>query len=253
MWRKISRTRHVSRPRRAGHKVECGEGTPNDLLLKLAERALAVPKIVEHLWMLSIVTLDLLKDIKHADRFAIQAQCGHEPVDVMAYMRRLMDGHERDDNAQISLNYLQFTRVPLNEVPERVRSAHKSAKEKLAKERRDADGMPTAKDAPVVAYYFVTEEDATGKDGQVSIAYVLPECTLRYMNSNPKSVMRSAMFGDTEVDVDMSSLRDGLNLVIRNDKTNELRLRGYPTKERRKTTPESEPHVIHITEDAEPR
>lgn len=50
------------------HKKGCGEGTASQLTLKLAERALAVPKIAEYFQMHSILTLNLLEDRTIAER-----------------------------------------------------------------------------------------------------------------------------------------------------------------------------------------
>ncbi|PCH40923.1 hypothetical protein WOLCODRAFT_137075 [Wolfiporia cocos MD-104 SS10] len=232
------------------HRIECGEGTMSDLLLKLAERALAVPKIVEHFWMIAIVTLDMLVHPGAAADTAIRVQCRKEPADFMGYLRKMMDTGEHDANAQVCLKYAEFSRVPLAEAPARTQKAAAMVRERLRKERRDADGNPALPDDPVVTYYFATEEDPTGKDGLVSAAWVLPLWTLAYMASNPKSILRSAMFGDREVPVNMISLTDALDSIIRNDKRNKLRLRGYPTKERPKPAEnEPQPLVIRIPDE----
>lgn len=234
---------------KAGHKIECGEGSVNDLVFKLAERALAVPKIVEHFWMISIELLGLLADASEAGRFAIKVQCKTQPVDMMAALRRAMNGENDDANAQVALHYAGFAKVPLGDAPARTRKAAEAAREKLQAERKDAEGAPVRGDAPVVAYYFVSEQDDTGKDGLLSAAWVLPDWTLAYMRSNPKSLLRSAMFGDKKVPVDMETLTDGVNSVVRMDKANKLKLRGYPTKERPVPQPQEEKFVMYVPGD----
>lgn len=167
-----------------------------------------MPKIVEHFWMISIELLGLLADASEAGRFAIKVQCKTQPVDMMAALRRAMNGENDDANAQVALHYAGFAKVPLGDAPARTRKAAEAAREKLQAERKDAEGAPVRGDAPVVAYYFVSEQDDTGKDGLLSAAWVLPDWTLAYMRSNPKSLLRSAMFGDKKVPVDMETLTE---------------------------------------------
>ncbi|GBE84918.1 hypothetical protein BKA93DRAFT_827081 [Sparassis latifolia] len=214
---------------RARHKAECGEGPPKDLTLKLAERALAVPKIVEYLWMMSILTLELITDTSNAARFVVNIQCDTKAADLASYVERMMSGaRESAEKAQVVLHVSKSVRVPLAGAPARTQKAAADAREKYTKDHRDADGR-YSRDNPVVTFFFSSEEDATGKDGAISVSYVIPAWALGYMASNPKETLRSAVFGDSEVDMSMTTLRDGLNNLMRNDKQNKLRLRGYPS------------------------
>jgi|SRR5882762_3774302 len=201
--------------RRAGHKKDCGISPTNRLILKLAERAIAVPKITEYIQMHSILTLSLLEDRTNAERYVVNVKCRTEPADLMNYMARLMSQQEKDANAQVLLNVAAFERVPLEDAPARVRKKAANAKEML-KLGIWSDGQPAGEDNILVSFFLTSvSEDNEGKlqvdggqDGFVCATCLLPEHAMRFMGNNPKSILRSATFGDSEVDLNETTLRE---------------------------------------------
>jgi len=201
--------------RRAGHKKECGEGPAKHLTLKLAERALAVPKITEYLQMHSILTLGLLDDRTNAERYVVNVKCRTEPADLMAYMARMMSRQEKEANAQVLLNVAAFERVALEDAPDQTRKKAANAVQ-LLKLGIWSDGEPAGKDNILVSFFLtsvVEGDDGTfqadgGQDGSISATFLLPEHAMQFMGNNPKSILRSAMFGDHEVDLNESNLRE---------------------------------------------
>lgn len=197
--------------------MECGEGSSQHLTLKLAERALAVPKLTEYLQMHSILTLKLLEDRSNAERYVINVKCRTETADMMAFMSRMMSGEGRDSNAQVLLNVAAFEKIDWEDAPARTKKKAESARE-LVKTGYWTDGSPTAGDSIVVTFFLTsvseeTDEDGKlkidgGQDGAISAVFLLPEHAMKFMANNPKSTIRSAMFGDQEVDVDESTLRE---------------------------------------------
>lgn len=201
--------------RRAGHKAECGEGSPSYVALKLAERALAVPKIAEYLQMHSILTLKLLEDRSNAERYVVNVKCRTEPADLMSYMSRMMSGENKDSNAQILLNVASFEKVAWDDAPASTKKRTETARE-MIKSGYWTDGLPTAGDNIILTVFLTSvaeDEDGNfkvdgGQDGAVSATFLLPEHAMKFMADSPKSTIRSAMFGDTEVDLNESTLRE---------------------------------------------
>ena len=201
--------------RKAGHKKECREGPAKYLTLKLAERALAVNKISEYIQMHSILTLNLLADRTNAERYVVNVKCRTEPADLMAYMSRMISQQDKDENAQVLLNIAAFERVALDDAPEQTRRKAANARG-LLKLGTWLDGKPTGEDNILLSFFltsvFVDDEGKLqvdgGQDGSISATCLLPEHAMRFMGNNPKSILRSAMFGDGEVDVTESTLRE---------------------------------------------
>jgi hypothetical protein len=201
--------------RRAGHKKECGESPAKHLTLKLAERALAVPKISEYIQMHSILTLGLLGDRTNAEHYVVNVKCRTQPADLMAYMARMMSRQEKDANAQVLLNVAAFERIALEDAPEQTRKKAANARE-LLKLGIWSDEQPAGEDSILVSFFLTSVfEDDDGKfqvdggqDGSISATCLLPEHAMRFMANNPKSILRSATFGDSEVDLNESNLRE---------------------------------------------
>lgn len=51
-----------------------------------------------------------------------------------------------------------------------------------------------------------------GQDGAISAIFLLPEHAMKFMANKPKSILRSAMLGDRQVDLDETNLRVSLSL-----------------------------------------
>jgi hypothetical protein len=194
--------------RRAGHKSVCGDGKVKSLTLKLAERALAVKTIVDQLWVVAILVLELLDDRQNAHNFVVKVKCVTQTADMPLFFRRMLAGEANDPNAQLVLALEAFERVPIDQAPARTRQTAAAAREKLVRDRCDAEGQPTGEQTPVAAFYFTAEKDGAGADGAISIAFALPEWTLAWMNSDPKMLIRSSMLDDHEIDVDLTSVRE---------------------------------------------
>lgn len=165
--------------------------------------------------MHAILTLQLLQDRTAAERFVLNVQCRTESADLMAHMTRLMSGKATDANAQVLLHVAAFERVALADAPAQLRRKAAAARA-LLDTGRWMDGEPAGGDSILVSFFLTSvcqDDDGTlrvdgGADGALSSTCLLPEHAMRFMADNPKSTLRSAMFGDSQVDVDESQLRE---------------------------------------------
>ena len=87
------------------HKRTCAEADPATLPLKLAERALAVPNLVDHINFLAVYTLELLKDASEVNRSFTEISCSSGVADLNAYLQRMMSGQGADPNAQVCATF----------------------------------------------------------------------------------------------------------------------------------------------------
>lgn len=148
----------------------------------------------------------------------MNVKCRTETADLMAYMSRLMSGQEKDANAQVLLNVAAFERVALEDAPAQVRQKAANAKEQF-KTGYWSDMQPVGEDNILVSFFLtsVFEDDGKfqvdgGADGALSSTCLLPEHAMRFMANNPTSTLRSAMFGDSQVDLNESQLRESVSL-----------------------------------------
>ncbi|KAI0038661.1 hypothetical protein FA95DRAFT_1188438 [Auriscalpium vulgare] len=252
---------------RAIHKAQCspaGEGSPQALPIKLAERALAAPVILDAMFNISVLVLDLITDPTNAERAVVKVACQTLAADIQAYMRRMFAGLPKDPGAQVCLSYASFTSVPLAEVDEKTRQTAADMRVKL--------GAQISDEQPLVTFWFVKapdekehsesdedekEEEGSSKDKtgeteeaapkdekagtkkaiestslpeySLSVTLRLPKGTIAYMATKPKEIVRSTMLADQEVEKTERNMRELLNNTIRMDTSNKLRLRAYPT------------------------
>jgi hypothetical protein len=165
--------------------------------------------------MHSILTLNLLVDRTNAERYVVKVKCRTEPADLMTFMSRMISQQPKDENAQVLLNFVAFERIALEDAPEITRRKAANARE-LLKLGIWSDGQPAGEDSILVSFFLtsVFEDDEGklqvdgGQDGSISATCLLPEHAMRFMGNKPKSILRSAMFGDSEVDVNESTLRE---------------------------------------------
>lgn len=198
------------RHRRAGHKSACSPAHnlhPNDVTLKLAERAIADPYIAQLLKCYSILSLDLLHDRSNATRFAVNVVCTTGPADIMADIARLASTGDAnpDPNAPIRLKISTIRRVPLEETP---RAVQKAAAESRSKGMGIRDPVTNAL-LPVITSYF-SYSGARGEGqimGEVFAVLMVDSMSLEYMASKPKVTLQSPMFGERELDMDMPTIQ----------------------------------------------
>jgi hypothetical protein len=185
------------------------------LTLKLAERALAIPRIIQYMQMHSILTLGLLEDRTNAEHYVVNVKCRTVPADLMAYMAGILSQQGDNANAQVLLNVVGFERVAIGDAPEQIRQ-NAARGRGLLKLGIWSDGQPIGEDSIIISLFItsVFEDDGGGfkinggQDGSISATFLLPEHSLRFMGNNPKTIIRSAMLGDTECDVNESTLRE---------------------------------------------
>ncbi|KAI0067715.1 hypothetical protein BV25DRAFT_1896715 [Artomyces pyxidatus] len=231
---------------RSGHKVQCtppGDGSRESLPLKLAERVLAVPVLVDKLLHCSILTLDLLNDPSNSERAVVKLNCTVLGADVQAHMQRVFAGLPRDEGAEVCLSIAQIKRAPMEEADEKTRAAVADMRARL--------GEQITADRPMVTFWFVSEEDdrfesadddekpesesqkAKRLDQWFSSSMLLPAGAIAYMATKPSELVRSAVMGNQLVPISESYLRESINNTIRLDTKNKLRLRAYPTVARK--------------------
>jgi hypothetical protein len=181
------------------------------LALRLAERALAVPDIVERLWMISVILLDLLQDRGNARQFVINVKCSTLPADTADYLWQLLMGRATGPGTGpgtcVMLHIAAVERVPFEKAPLRTQRVVVMAHKKLLREGQDAEGRHAGASTPVVTFYFTTD-DGAGMDGTLSIAFALPEWLFKYLASNPKLTIHSSLLGYLETDVNLTILQE---------------------------------------------
>jgi hypothetical protein len=178
------------------------------LALRLAERALAVPDIVERLWMISVILLDLLQDRGNARQFVINVKCSILPADTADYLQQLLMGQPTGPGTRVMLHIAAVERVPFEKAPLRTQRVVVMANEKLLREGQlDAEGRHAGASTPVVTFYFTTD-DGAGMDGTLSVAFALPEWLFKYLASNPKLTIHSSLLGYLETDVNLTILQE---------------------------------------------
>ncbi|KAI0318898.1 hypothetical protein OF83DRAFT_1229481 [Amylostereum chailletii] len=249
---------------KSGHKQACrpfGSGSPAALALKLAERVLAVPTLIDHITFLAIYLFDLLADPTYAraDSHYLEIVCGTRHADMQAYMTRMFAGLGRDEEAQVCLAVIDVRTVHKDDprVPARVRTAAGEARAKLAPVR--ATGVP-------IATFWFTAEGEGGREGaeadegegkadeteeeakeraerarrrkevaainaELSFQSTLdvPHRQMRYAREHPTDTLRSSIADPQVVQRSPGMLQDNMNQLIRMDKANKLRLRAYPS------------------------
>jgi len=182
------------------HKSNCDRpSNQTELALKLAERAMAVESLMEYLCLHAVLLLELNKDKANAGRFLVQVVCSTQVADLPGYMQRMMSGLPNDDNAEVLLSFSNIKRIPIEETPDLTQRVAAQAKEKAKK-------TPGAENALVVTFLFTSGE--SWQTGGITASVGIFEWMLLFMASNPKSIIRSAMFGDQEVPLDQSTLRE---------------------------------------------
>lgn len=185
------------------HKLQCrpaGEGISNDITLKLAERFVAVERLMELLIYHSILNLDLLSDRSNANRFAVNVTCTTKPADLKTHLQRSLAGQDPDPNAILRLVISSITRVPLDKASA---PAQRAAAECRAKGIRDPI---TNTVLPIVTVYFTSDEGEGLLIGSVFATCIVQEWHMAYMASNPKAIQKSAMAGESEVDLNMETI-----------------------------------------------
>ncbi|KDQ50748.1 hypothetical protein JAAARDRAFT_551243 [Jaapia argillacea MUCL 33604] len=203
------------------HKPHCGKASGSekhrDIAMKLAERAAANAVLMDHIDMYSILLFDLLENPANASRYVMHVKCETAPADIMAHLRRMMDGEDRDPSAQVLLSVSEIERVPIEEASPLLQKALEQSKAKGVKAGRTSD--------LVVLVYFTSE---TGGAATVITARYLPPVMLEYMASGPTMEIHSALLGVQEIPLNMETLREGFNNTIRMDKENKFKLRAKP-------------------------
>ncbi|OBZ79195.1 hypothetical protein A0H81_01542 [Grifola frondosa] len=204
------------------HKATCGPPTDTekhrDIAMKLAERAIVNAALMDHLDMYAILLLELLEDVSNAKRFVMHITCGTGPADMMAAMRRLMDGVQEDPAApeQVLLTIEKIERIPVEEASPFLVRALMQVTEKTEK---------MGSTDPVVLMYFTSE---TGGLATVLSARPILGLMLEYMATKPTMEVHSSMFGVSHVPLNERTLKEALNNTVRMDKENKFKLRAYP-------------------------
>lgn len=166
------------------HKSTCGKGFRRSDVLKLAERSLAVPKLVEWFIALSALTLNLSHDVTAADRFALNIVCTVLPSPATLVSDSMGQGSR-------SLYILDFIAVPQNQMPSRTQVIGRRVRE--------------ASRRPVLVLYFSTPQDTTGDDGLVSVAYPIGQRITNFMAART-AFIQSAGLGDVMPDLNKENL-----------------------------------------------
>jgi hypothetical protein len=182
------------------HKAYCEQpSSQTTLALKLAERAIAVYSLMEYLCLHAILLLELNEDRSNAERFLVQIECTTQPADMQRYLQRMMSGLPDDDNMERLLSFSDIKRIPIHEAPDSMQQIAAQAKDK-------ANKIPGAEKLPMVTFFFMSDE---GRDsGAIFAAAAVFEWMLSFMASKPKGIVRSAMLGDVEVALDLSTLKE---------------------------------------------
>lgn len=166
------------------HKKKCSpKPHPNDVLLRLAEQAFAIPHISHLLECATIVILDLLSDRSNATRFALNIICNTVPT------------KKGDPTAPHRLNIACFRRVAMKDTPKNVQNAF------LA--------VPPTDDTFITLYFTCLEgRSAGGQLGSATIGiFPIAEARMQYMADKPKLVARSPE--GEEVHLEMDGVRIG--------------------------------------------
>lgn len=173
------------------HRSECrSKGQKRSVALKLAERSLAVPQLVEWLVELAVDALGVIDDIYAGSRLAVNIQCTVLPVDTLTNLRGEVGPTSR---AIKSINIIGLSTVPLERAPDRTRRIGLGLMEALSP-------------CPAAVIYFSTPEDSTGDDGAVSVAYPLHRHVINFMANRPTITVRVPIIGDTVVNINKESL-----------------------------------------------
>lgn len=191
--------------RRDTHKFQCSSATnlhPNDLVLKLAERSLAINHLICLITFHSILNLDLLNDRNNSNRFAVNVVCKTEPADIVAHLERSLSGEDVDPNEPVRLAISSIQRVPLGEAP---LTAQKGAAECRAKGMRDPD---TDILLPVITIYFTCAEGRGRYLEVVFGIFLVQEWQMKYMASKPKITHKSSIIGESEVALNTQSIQE---------------------------------------------
>ncbi|KAJ7591741.1 hypothetical protein C8J56DRAFT_518572 [Mycena floridula] len=207
------------------HKQDCGP-PHRDLALKLAERSMAVPRIVELLRFIAIIKLDLVKDRTNASKFFLKVTCDAPVADLAAYWQRTLSGVEKDPNPRLALGFSVIEKISRDDAPENVRAYD-------SKIRGQDDG-----DLPLVTWYFVNETDSESGSDRVTIvdtglchAKSIPVWQMQRVAEGLTTKIRSAILGDCEERlIGAEDLREEINNFISMDKQNKMRLRGFKTQ-----------------------
>ncbi|PBL00332.1 hypothetical protein ARMGADRAFT_956095 [Armillaria gallica] len=192
------------------HKADCGPG--HCTILKLAERSLAVPALMEYLIFAAILHLDLITAPDNAGTHFIHVHCTLQPADISSYLQRLLSGGPEDDNPEQMVAYSKIEKISKEDAPERTRKCDTAF-------RQSYKGA-----LPVITIWF-TAEDGGGTQGEVSKTMEIPLGMLTYVKEKGTMKSRSSMLGDTEYPLDAETLREAINNHIGMDKPNQMRLR----------------------------
>ncbi|KAK0481470.1 hypothetical protein IW261DRAFT_1606769 [Armillaria novae-zelandiae] len=177
------------------HKAGCGPG--HCTILKLAERSLAVPALMEYLIFAVILHLDLAAAPENARTH---------------FIHQLLSGGPKDDNPELMVAYSKIEKISREDAPERTRKC-------------DTAFRQSYKGALPVTTIWFTAEDGGGLQGEVSKTMEIPVDMLTYVKEKRTVKFRSAMLGDSEYPLNAETLRESINNHIRMDKLNQMRLR----------------------------
>lgn len=192
------------------HKADCGPG--HSTTLKLAERSLAVPALMEYLTFAAILHLDLVAAPENAATHFIHVHCTLQPADISSHLQRLLSGGPKDDNAEQMVAYSKIEKISKEDAPERTRKCDTAF-------RQSYKGA-----MPVITVWF-TAEDGGGTQGEVSKTMEIPLGILTHVKEKGTIKLRSSMLGDSEYPLNAETLRESINNHIRMDKPNQMRLR----------------------------
>lgn len=171
------------------HRSECRSNVQKrSITLKLAERSLAVPQLVEWLVELAIATLGVVGDKYAGSRLAVNIQCAMLPVNPLTIIRG-----EVGPRTLKSINIIGVSAVPLERAPARTRAVGLSLMEALSP-------------CPVAVLYFSTLEDSTGDGGAVSVAYPLHHHVIDFMANRPTITIKTAIIDNVIVNINKESL-----------------------------------------------
>ncbi|KAI0044124.1 hypothetical protein FA95DRAFT_301483 [Auriscalpium vulgare] len=212
---------------RNGHKTQCTPaelGGVKNLPLRLAERALAAPVLVEHFHNMAVTVLDLVDKRSDWTRYAVRMPCTTQPGDLTRHLQHMINGHpELSDSEPKCLRIAPVTKVLIEDMPEGTRKVALAMRDKVRRKVGNAH--------PLMTFWFTLEED--GDDGMSFTSTLpLPDEAVIWLSTNPEKMImrRSPVTGTSMVPRTEAIIREGLNTVIRQDTSNTMRLRVFPNK-----------------------